>query len=66
MIIGLSGKSGLPANVAHLLASFGKSTREGYLQAITTAVNGLSGRQPTPLAVLARPVNPTTEKGSAA
>lgn len=45
--------SGLPEPVAHLIASFGRATREGYLEAVSTAVRDLSGREPTPLDALA-------------
>ena len=45
--------SGLPEFVARLVASFGKATREGYLDAVTTAVHDLTGQQPTPLHTLA-------------
>lgn len=64
MAIGISGKSGLPEHVAHLLASFGMATREGSLQAVTGAVSDLSGRQPTSLDALARPVDVAVEKNS--
>jgi NAD(P)H dehydrogenase (quinone) len=55
--------SGLPQQVAHLLASFGRATREGYLEAVTTAVRDLSGHQPTSLSALARTASP--ERSSA-
>ncbi|CAN5581214.1 hypothetical protein BH11ACT6_BH11ACT6_12420 [soil metagenome] len=66
MAIDVSGKSGLPEHVAHLLASFGKAAREGSLQAVTSAVSDLSGRPPTPLDALARPVDVAVEKDSKA
>ncbi|MET0453204.1 MAG: NAD(P)H-binding protein [Mycobacterium sp.] len=47
-------RSGLPEHVARLVASFGRATREGYLETVTTAVTDLSGRAPTSLDALVK------------
>lgn len=46
--------AGLPEPVAQLFASFGTSTREGFMAQASTAVADLTGQQPTPLAALVR------------
>ncbi|WP_375479838.1 SDR family oxidoreductase [uncultured Jatrophihabitans sp.] len=45
-------EAGLPDEVAELVASFGASTRNGYLAKVSTAVADLTGRQPTALAAV--------------
>lgn len=44
--------AGLPQPVAALLASFGTSAREGYMDLTTTAVRDLTGQEPTPVGAL--------------
>lgn len=44
--------AGLPRGVAQLLTSFGASIREGYLSAVTPAVEHLTGAKPAPLSSL--------------
>jgi NAD(P)H dehydrogenase (quinone) len=46
--------SGLPPFVAQLMASFGASTRGGYLSTVSKAVADLTGHDPTPLAEVLR------------
>jgi NAD(P)H dehydrogenase (quinone) len=48
LIAGMTG-SGLPDVVARLLASFGTSTREGFLETVSTAVEDLAGNPPRAL-----------------
>ncbi|MEH3033575.1 MAG: NAD(P)H-binding protein [Aeromicrobium erythreum] len=43
-------QAGLPTPVAQLLASFGTSTREGWLEDVTSVVEDLTGRAPQTLA----------------
>jgi NAD(P)H dehydrogenase (quinone) len=50
--------SGLARDAAHFIASFGQAVREGYLADVTTAVRDLTGRRPTSLEELVRPVEP--------
>ena len=45
-------QAGLPEGLAQGLASFGVAARKGYLDAVSTAVADLAGRQPTSLAAL--------------
>ena len=42
--------AGVPEPFAHLLASFGRAVREGWLDVTTPYVAELSGREPTPVA----------------
>ncbi|BBY49066.1 NAD(P)-dependent oxidoreductase [Mycolicibacterium arabiense] len=48
--------SGLAKDAANFIASFGRAVREGYLADVTTAVRDLTGRRPTSLDELVRPV----------
>jgi NAD(P)H dehydrogenase (quinone) len=48
LIAGMIG-GGLPEVVARLLASFGTSTREGFLKTVSTAVEDLTGNPPRTL-----------------
>jgi NAD(P)H dehydrogenase (quinone) len=48
LIAGMT-RSGLPEVVARLLASFGTSTREGFLEKVSTAVEDLTGSSPRTL-----------------
>lgn len=48
LIAGLTS-SGLPDTAAKLLASFGTSTREGFLERVSTAVEDLTGHPPRTL-----------------
>lgn len=48
--------SGLAKDAAYFIASFGRAVREGYLADVTTAVRHLTGRRPTSLDELVRPV----------
>lgn len=48
--------SGLAKDAAYFIASFGRAVREGYLADVTTAVRDLTGRRPTSLDELVRPV----------
>lgn len=50
--------SGLAKDAARFIASFGQAVREGYLADVTTAVRDLTGRRPTSLEDLVRPVEP--------
>jgi NAD(P)H dehydrogenase (quinone) len=50
------GGSGLAKDAANFIASFGRAVREGYLADVTTAVRDLTGRRPTSLDELVRPV----------
>ncbi len=55
---GLIEQAGLPAPFAELLASFHISAREGYLEAVSPAVEQLTGRLATPLSQLVDAVVP--------
>ncbi|MFE0361479.1 NAD(P)H-binding protein [Streptomyces griseoaurantiacus] len=50
--------AGLPEAAVRLVTSFGASTREGYLAAVSSAVTDLTGRRPTPLAEAVRAALP--------
>jgi NAD(P)H dehydrogenase (quinone) len=53
-IAGLLG-AGLPREAAELITSFGQAIREGQLQALSTAVQDLTGRAPAPLRSVLEP-----------
>jgi NAD(P)H dehydrogenase (quinone) len=50
--------AGLPEAAVRLVTSFGASTREGDLAAVSSAVTDLTGRRPTPLAEAVRAALP--------
>jgi NAD(P)H dehydrogenase (quinone) len=47
-VAGLTG-AGLPEEAARLFASFGASTRDGFLESVSSAVENLTGERPRSL-----------------